>query len=135
MADTGRAGRVRLERRLEVAHHGADLLDRKQRILADELERFELAAARSRADWEAAAREASTWLRRAAALDGRASIRAAAPSTLAHVELGSGQAMGVTFPREGRCEVPEPTTRGGSSALLIQQSRNGLGIEHEKRLR
>ena len=36
----GRAGRLWLQRRLQVARRGADLLDRKLRLLADELGRL-----------------------------------------------------------------------------------------------
>ena len=35
MSSTGRAGKLRVERRLMTARHGARLLDRKQHILAD----------------------------------------------------------------------------------------------------
>ncbi|WP_372594001.1 V-type ATP synthase subunit D [Actinotalea sp.] len=129
MADTGRAGRVRLERRLEVARHGAELLDRKQRILADELERLDLAAARSRLAWEAAAREATRWLRRAAALDGRARIRAGEPRCLARVETSTGRAMGVSFPQDARCELPELRRAGGSSALAFAAAAHGSALE------
>ncbi len=129
MADTGRAGRVRVERRLTVARHGADLLDRKQRILTDELERLELVAERSRADWEAAARVATTWLRRAAALDGRGRIDAAAPRTPAGVEVTWGGAMGVAFPHEARCAVGPPTVGGGTSALALAIAAHAAALE------
>lgn len=117
MADTGRAGRVRLERRLTVARHGADLLDRKQRILADELERLEIVASRSRARWQELAAVAATWLRRAAAMDGRAQIAATAPRVPARVEVIWGGAMGVAFPLEVSGVSAPPTPASGSSAL------------------
>jgi vacuolar-type H+-ATPase subunit D/Vma8 len=129
MPETGRAGRVRLERRLTVARHGADLLDRKQRILADELERLELAAARSRQEWEELARVAQTWLRRAAALDGRAQLAAAAPLDLARAEVIWGGAMGVAFPLEARCEVTERSSRGGSSALAFAIAAHAAALD------
>jgi V/A-type H+/Na+-transporting ATPase subunit D len=117
MADTGRAGRVRLERRLTVARHGADLLDRKRRILADELERLEIVASHTRVQWKELADTAAIWLRRAAALDGRAMIEATAPSIPVRVEVTWGEAIGVAFPLEA-CTVPgPPTDTAGSSAL------------------
>ena len=59
MSSTGRAGKVRVERRLMTARHGARLLDRKQHILADELERFQLRMELSRAEWEELAQGSS----------------------------------------------------------------------------
>src|SRR5674476_903709 len=71
VSDTGRAGKIRVERRLLTARHGALLLDRKRHIMVNELERLQLHAGRSRQEWEDRAREAAVWLQRAAALDGR----------------------------------------------------------------
>ena len=129
MADTGRAGRVRLERRLTVAQHGADLLDRKQRILADELERREIIASHTGALWQDLAAEAMTWLRRAAALDGRAQITAAAPGTAARVEITWARAMGVAFPLEARAVPAPPGPAGGSSALSFAAAAHAAALQ------
>lgn len=133
MTDTGRAGRTRLERRLVTARRGAHLLDRKQRILADELVRLELQAARTRAEWDALAREAAVWLRRTAALDGRERLEAAAVDGARAVVRWDG-AMGVAYPEDSRCELPAPAPPGGSSALshAVAAHRAALaaGVEH-----
>lgn len=129
MADTGRAGRVRLERRLTVARHGAELLDRKQRILADELERLEIVAARSGARWQAAAGVAATWLRRTAALDGRAQIADAGARVPARVDVTWGGAMGVAFPLEARCVQLPPAIVGGTSALSFAVAAHAAALE------
>jgi len=129
MADTGRAGRVRLERRLTVARHGADLLDRKQRILADELERREIVASHTRVQWEELAAVAATWLRRAADLDGRAQITAAAPVSAARVEVTWAGAMGVAFPLEARAVLGQPTGSGGSSALSFAAAAHAAALQ------
>ena len=47
----GRAGRLWLTRRLAVARRGADLLDRKLRILLSETARLRDAAARTATEW------------------------------------------------------------------------------------
>lgn len=117
MTDTGRAGRMRLERRLQTARHGAELLDRKRRIMVNELDRLRLRADRTSQEWEERAREAAVWLQRAAALDGRERIEAASPPSAAEVELTWGAAMGVAFPEEAQCQPPVATPAGGSSAL------------------
>ncbi|MGB2977271.1 MAG: V-type ATP synthase subunit D [Propionicimonas sp.] len=122
MNTTGRAGKLRLERRLLTAQHGAELLDRKQRILADELERLHLRAARTEQVWLTAARDAESWLARTAALDGRELIAAAAPVIPAEVQLEWGGAMGVTYPEDARCEAPVAAPAGASSALTYAMS-------------
>jgi V/A-type H+/Na+-transporting ATPase subunit D len=108
---------MRVERRLQMARHGAQLLDRKKHIMAIELERLQLRADRSLQEWEERAREAAVWLRRAAALDGRERIEAASPARPAEVELTWGGAMGVAFPQEALCQPPVAPPAGGSSAL------------------
>lgn len=117
MAATGRAWKVRVERRLRTARHGAALLDRKQRIMADELDRLHLYAEAVRGEWESAAREAASWLRRAAALDGATALEAAVPVAPATVEVRWGVAMGVTHPVDAVCVLTEEVSGGGSSAL------------------
>jgi V/A-type H+-transporting ATPase subunit D len=122
MNATGRAGKLRVERRLLTAQHGAELLDRKQRILADELERLHLKAARTEQVWLTAARDAKTWVARTAALDGRELIAAAAPLTPAEVQVEWGGAMGVTYPEDAQCEAPVAAPAGASSALTYAAS-------------
>ena len=117
MTAVGRAGKVRVERRLLTAQRGAGLLDRKQRIMADELDRLTLYAEGVRAEWEDAARGAAVWLRRASALDGATALEAGAPSRPATVEVRWGAAMGVTYPVDALCALPESEPMGGSSAL------------------
>ena len=134
MTDTGRAGKVRLERRLLTAKHGAALLDRKQHIMADELDRLQLHADGIRHEWEDRAREAAVWLRRAAGLDGRAQIEAASPAEAAEVEISWGGAMGVSYPEDAQCRLPRPALPGGSSALsyaaLAHRSALTAGVQH-----
>lgn len=117
MTETGRAGRVRLERRLVTARHGALLLDRKDRILAEELERLRLRAARAREEWEDLAGQAAVWLARAAALDGRERITAAASPDPAEVQVRWGGAVGVGYPEDALYHPPVASPAGGSSAL------------------
>ncbi|HSN12260.1 MAG TPA: V-type ATP synthase subunit D, partial [Propionibacteriaceae bacterium] len=120
--------------RLVTARHGAELLDRKQRILADDLERLQLRAARTEQAWIAAAREAETWRARAAALDGRQLIASAAPLEPAVVRLEWGSEMGVTYPEDALCDVPATHAIGASSALALaaDAARTALaaGVRH-----
>lgn len=128
MNETGRSGKARLARQLETARRGTALLDRKQHILADELERLELFAERSRSDWESRARVAATWLRRSAAMDGRDRLEAASPERTAVVEVSWGGAMGVRYPEDAAVLLPPERHPGGSSALsyAAQSHRESL---------
>lgn len=129
MTSAGRAGKVRLERRLMTARHGARLLDRKQHILADELERSQIRVELSRAEWEELAREAALWLRRAAALDGSGRVQAAAPLEPARVSIPWGSAMGVLYPEDPECRIPAAPHAGGSSAVFYAAAVHGRALE------
>ncbi len=134
MSSMGRAAKVQIERRLETARHGARLLDRKQHLLADQLERVQLKAELACKEWESLARDAALWLRRSAALDGSARIESAAPLEAATVVLKWGNAMGVRYPEDSECRLPELPPMGGSSALTYTASahRSALvaGVRH-----
>ncbi|MEO6943896.1 MAG: V-type ATP synthase subunit D [Lacisediminihabitans sp.] len=117
MNETGRSGKARIAGQLETARRGSTLLDRKQHILADELERLELFAERNRGAWESLARVSATWLKKSAAFDGRDRIRAASADGAALVELSWGGAMGVSYPEDATVELPAERHPGGSSAL------------------
>lgn len=128
MNETGRSGKARVAHQLETARHGSTLLDRKQHILADELERLELFAEHSRREWEDLASIAATWLHRSAEMDGRDRIRAAAADKPAIVEVNWGGAMGVSYPENVTVQLPPERHPGGSSALsyAAQSHRDSL---------
>lgn len=103
----GRAGRLWLRRRLDVANRGVDLLERKHRVLRAERERLGRAAARTAAEWTDASHEADRWLERALLLGGEHAIRSA-PGPPARVTVDWTRAMGVAFPARTDCACPEP---------------------------
>lgn len=115
---TGRAGRLWLQRRLDTAVRAAELLEHKQRILADELERRELLAARTETAWAGSAATAAAWLRRAAALESIGAIRAAAPAEPARVSVRLAAVMGVVYPERAECELA-PAHPGVGGATLV----------------
>lgn len=124
-----RPARARLERRLAVARHAAELLERRQRIMADEVERLELQVDRSRAEWERLARLAALWLRRATALDGRERVREAAPLGEASAIVTWSSVMGAQRPDEIACELPSRRAVGGSSALAFAVAAHREALE------
>ncbi|MCO5967796.1 V-type ATP synthase subunit D [Actinoallomurus soli] len=113
----GRAGRLWLRRRIDIAERGHDLLERKLRILHREHERLALRADRTEAEWTTACRRADTWLLRAALAGGRRSL-CPAPG-LADVTITWRQAMGTRYPEQAVCALPAfPDTPPCSAALV-----------------
>ena len=104
----GRAGRLWLVRRLAVARRGADLLDRKHRILLAEPARLRDAAARTAAEWDRCCADAGRWLLRASLLGGERAIRLAADGSAADVTISYGITMGVRHPDSATCRIPGP---------------------------
>ena len=120
-APPGRAGRLWLQQRLATARRGGELLERKLRILRIEREHMVLQKERSSRDWEAASREATTWLLRGVLVGGERSLRLASDQALADIEIAWEQPMGVRYPAEVTCTVPEPgaDAPAASNAALV----------------
>jgi V/A-type H+/Na+-transporting ATPase subunit D len=126
---SGRAGRLRLMRQLATADRASELLDRKQRILAGELQRLELMAGRTAEDWQRSARQAATWLSRSAALDGQRGLAAATPGARANVQIQLGRTMGVRYPVHAAVTYPEEAVRAGSSALVFATATHRQALD------
>ncbi|HEY7260215.1 MAG TPA: V-type ATP synthase subunit D [Trebonia sp.] len=109
----GRAGRLWLQRRLRVARRGAELLDRKLRILQGELGGLRSAAASAAAEWERCSAEAERWQLRASLLDGQRAVRLGADGQLANVTISYAATMGVRHPAGATCAIPPPATWDG----------------------
>ncbi|MGW0212086.1 V-type ATP synthase subunit D, partial [Streptomyces sp. NPDC003233] len=80
----GRAGRLRLRRSLATALRGADLLERKLRLLLDREHTARRAAEDARRVWEERLADAETWLLRGVLLGGERALvehRCSAPVT------------------------------------------------------
>jgi V/A-type H+/Na+-transporting ATPase subunit D len=118
----GRAGKLWLTRRLQVARRGADLLDRKLRILSAELGRFRDAEARTAADWDRCCADAEQWLLRASMLGGERTVRLAADGQFATVTVPYALAMGVRHPANPACIIPTPSTWDGPTLTRTRQA-------------
>lgn len=118
----GRAGRLWLQRRLAVARRGADLLDRKLRIMRGELNRLRDAEAQAAAEWCHADAEAEQWLLRAALLGGQRAIRLAADGQLADVTVSYRAVMGVRYPFSASCDIPQAGTWDGPVLAATRQA-------------
>ncbi|HEX9064380.1 MAG TPA: V-type ATP synthase subunit D [Streptosporangiaceae bacterium] len=102
----GRAGRLWLDRRLAAARRGADLLDRKLRILQAELAGRRTAAERTGQRWAELSAEADRTLLIASLLGGQRAIRLAAGPGEAQVRIGYQVTIGVRHPAAGSCSPP-----------------------------
>ncbi len=118
----GRSGRLWLTRRLQVAKRGADLLDRKLRILQAELDGRRAAAAQAAAEWERCCVDAQRWLLRASMLGGERAVRLAADGRAAEVTIGYQVTMGVRHPADAACQIPDPAGWDGPALAAARQA-------------
>lgn len=102
----GRDGRLWLRRRLATARRGADLLDRKLRILRREEQRFAALAERTAGEWDRSCREAETWFLRAAVVAGVQGVRPDPALPAADVDVVWQSVMGVRYPASAAVRVP-----------------------------
>ena len=128
----GRAGRLWLTRRLQVARRGADLLDRKLRILRAEVARFRDAEARTAAEWNRCCTEAERWLLRASMLGGQRAVRLAAGGQPATVTVPYTATMGVRHPASPACVIPAAVTWDG---LMLTRTRQAHAAALEAAMR
>ena len=120
----GRAGRIWLVRRLDIARRGAELLDRKRQVLLRELAQVRRKAAAAELVWHEAAARVALWSARAAMLDGpgRLELLARHVQQPASLELSWTNMMGARLPSVERIDIPDPprlSALGGSSATVL----------------
>jgi V/A-type H+/Na+-transporting ATPase subunit D len=120
----GRAGRVWLVRRLDIARRGAELLDRKRQALLREQARIRSEAAEARHAWEKAAAQVTLWAARASMLDGagRLELLARYAQEPASLQVSQSNLMGARIPSVEGIAVPDPpplSALGGSSAAVL----------------
>ena len=118
-APTGRSGRLRLEHQLNAARRGAELLERKRRILSGEVSRLRLLTARTETDWRDLAQQAATWLVRSQALDGAQRLADVGARERAELLVQWHTAMGVVYPADAVVHHASSHPTGGSSALVM----------------
>ena len=120
----GRAGRLWLVRRLEIARRGVDVLDQKRQALLREQRALVESLARAASGWERQGREAAGWNDRALAIAGERRLRLAgarvtSPCT---VEVEWRNALGTVFPAAASVHVsppPDLVALGGGSAVAL----------------
>jgi V/A-type H+-transporting ATPase subunit D len=128
----GRAGRLWLQHRQEVATRGADLLDKKRHGLVQEHRRLVVLARGTHAEWDKAAREAELWINRAAVMAGEEQLAIlAAKHRAAEVTVRWRSSMGLVFASEASVELgaPAPGAAGGSAATDLAMAASRRAVE------
>jgi len=114
----GRAGRVWLAERVEVARRATELLEHKQQLLRREQRRLAELAERTGRNWRALAGEADTWNARALVSGGRDDLlRAASVTGAAQARLEWTTQAGVIYPSSAAVALPPLSALTGSAAL------------------
>jgi V/A-type H+-transporting ATPase subunit D len=121
-APPGRAGRLWLVRRLEVAGRAAGLLDRKLRIVTTELDRLRAQSEHTRQEWDSLCRAAEDWLLRAVLLGGERAVELAAGNCEADVTIVYTVTMGARHPASAGCVMSEPDDWEGSTVTQARQA-------------
>jgi V/A-type H+-transporting ATPase subunit D len=120
----GRAGRIWLVKRLEVARRGAEVLDRKRQALLREQRRVRAEAEQARVEWQKAAAQVALWSVRAEFLDGpgRLELLVRHVEGPAAIDVSWSNLMGALLPTAQTVVVPDlpPVSAfGGSSAAVF----------------
>jgi V/A-type H+/Na+-transporting ATPase subunit D len=129
----GRAGRLWLVRRLELARRGAEVLDQKRQILLREEQRLSERAAGTEAEWERRAGEAAEWNARALAIAGSRRLRLAAlhHGADAEVSVEWRNAVGVRFPESasvGRDDDFDFICLGGGASVAFDAQAHARAL-------
>lgn len=136
----GRAGRLWLRARLDIAERGVGLLEQKVRLLGDERRRLRALTADTSRDWERACLDARTWTLRAALLGGQRSIQHAIPDNPATISVTWTTTMGVRYPDGADYTPPHPDgpvlvessaivyAQGAYHAALAAAARHGAAL-------
>ncbi|MDF3301496.1 V-type ATP synthase subunit D [Streptomyces tropicalis] len=111
----GRAGRLRLRRRLAAAERGADLLERKMRLLLDRRRAQEDTARTAEARWRELIAAAEDWLVKGVVIAGEGSVAQAAPGTPGTLDVSWDVLMGVRHP-SGSAWTPPARDPGAAAA-------------------
>jgi V/A-type H+-transporting ATPase subunit D len=129
----GRAGRIWLERRLEVARRGVDVLDQKRQTLLREQQLLVRRLDETGAEWERRAADARTWNDRALAIAGPRRLRLAAlhGSGPARVRVEWRRAVGTPFPAEASVTASSPVdlvALGGGASVALAASAHSQAL-------
>ena len=126
----GRAGRVWLAARIDVARRASQLLDQKQQLLRREQRRLAELAGHTRRDWDVAAAAADLWNARVLVAGGSDDVRrAAAGAAPAHARIGWATQAGVRYPATAAAELAPVPAMAGSASLAEAAVACGAALD------
>lgn len=126
----GRAGRLWLRERLDVARRATTLLERKRDLLRRQQRRLAELAQRTGVEWEHRCQDAGRWAERAFLTGGRDELaRAAARTADARVVVGWRTEAGVTYPATIRAQLPTPAPQAGPAALAFAARAHAAALD------
>ena len=134
----GRAGRIWLVGRLEVARRGADLLDRKRQALLREQARVRAEADEARRAWHDAVAEAERWTRARHAARRATAARPARPTrrrATASLELSWSNLMGAQLPSPAGDRRARPAAAVRARRKLGHRARRARVLRGDPRRR
>ncbi|MEU8717416.1 V-type ATP synthase subunit D [Streptomyces sp. NPDC048663] len=133
----GRTGRLRLRRSLATALRGADLLERKLRLLLERERAARHAAEEAGETWRKRLADADTWLVRGVLLGGERSLAQAVPTDRARVDISWAALMGVRHPAAASwtdpvrsAEEPTPPNTALAHARTAYRAAVRAAAEH-----
>ncbi|MGZ4666605.1 MAG: V-type ATP synthase subunit D [Frankiaceae bacterium] len=133
----GRAGRLWLRERIQVAERASELLDTKRRLLQEEVQRLERRRSATADAWAAARAQARTGALRAATLGGSRCLRLASPPPQASVTVAQATFVGISYPGTVICAPPDisaqnapPPAPAVSRAAEAYRRALRVGAEH-----
>lgn len=115
-----------------MAERGAELLERKLRILRAELTHLARIEQNTREAWEEASCAAQTWAERTVLLGGQRAVRLAANPTPATVTISFTTSMGVQYPAQTGCTLAAQTRQAPMSengALVVATDRHVRALD------
>jgi V/A-type H+-transporting ATPase subunit D len=119
----GRAGRLWLRERLELAGSALALLEQKRAILEQEYRRLRTAAEDTARDWDTACRTARTWQLRATLLGGQRCLVLAAARQPAGITVTTAALAGLRYPDTVDCTLPQSNSETMTPSSAVAQAR------------
>jgi V/A-type H+/Na+-transporting ATPase subunit D len=123
----GRAGRLWLRERLDIAETAVSLLQQKQALLEQRLRELRAQRAQTGRVWETACRDARAWQVRAVLAGGQHSLDAAASRHPAVFTTTTATVVGVHYPAEANCALPEDFSGTLTISAVVVGARRAHG--------
>lgn len=120
----GRAGRLWLRERLDLAESAVSLLEQKRALLEQEHQRLCARRVATGREWASACELARMWQQRAVLIGGQPALALAAPAQRADIAIGMSALAGVRYPDSAECTVPHDITNTITTSSAVVPARD-----------